>query len=56
MTMTTIVWITAGVALTGALVINLISRIRMGAGTDHGWVSAHWIAEHRAGEQGDRLR
>jgi len=54
--MTTLVWIIAGAALTGAVVINLVSRIRMGAGTDNGWVSAHWIAEHRAGEQGDRLR
>jgi hypothetical protein len=54
--MTTLVWIIAGVAVAGALVINLISRIRVGAGTDNGWVSAHWVAEHRAGEQGDRLR
>jgi hypothetical protein len=54
--MTTFVWIIGGVALTAALVFNLVSRIRAGAGPDNGWVSAHWIAEHRAGEQGDRLR
>jgi hypothetical protein len=54
--MTTLVWIIVGAAVSGALVVHLVSRFRMGAGADNGWVSAHWIAEHRAREQGDRLR
>lgn len=51
-----LVWIIAGAVLAGAVIISLVSRFRMGPGSDNGWVSAHWIAEHRAGEQGDRLR
>jgi hypothetical protein len=54
--MTTFVWVLVGTTLVGAVAINIISKLRRVTGPDNGWVSAHWVAEHRAGEQGDRLR
>jgi hypothetical protein len=54
--MTVVVWIIVGIILTGAAAANIVWRLRRATGPDNGWVSAHWVAEHRASEQGDRLR
>jgi hypothetical protein len=49
-------WIAVSVSVAVAAAVALGFRARRASGLDHGWVSEHWVAEHRAGQQGDRLR
>jgi hypothetical protein len=49
-----LVWLVVGIGICGIVARRLTRRPGRGGSSDLGFVSHHWLAEHRASAIGDR--